>query len=193
MVETSLRATAPLHHPSGEKGASLFEDAVAIREITDFQMVSLASAKGGLSKLIEAVQQYWGVNLPLTPKYVPCGPLAFIWAGPDRWMVTSSQSEDLEQTLRHKLGASPAITDQSDSRSLLRLSGPGARTTLAKLLTIDLHPRVFVAGDTALTSAIHINLQIWQLDNTPTYDLCVFRSYADHFYHALCVAAAATA
>jgi sarcosine oxidase subunit gamma len=45
-------------------------------------------------------------------------------------------------------------------------------------LAIDLHPRAFTPGDTALTLAGHIGVQIWQLDDTPSYEIAVARGYA---------------
>ncbi len=63
----------------------------------------------------------------------------------------------------------------------MRIAGPKARDTLAKGLPIDLHQQVFQPGDTALTVVAHINVHIWQVDDAPTYDLAVFRSYAASF------------
>jgi len=185
MAELPLRAVSPLHHPRPLESA-----AVAINEMTGLQMASLATGPAARPALIEAVRRHWGVDLPLTPRRVTGGSDAFLWAGPDRWMVTSSAPADLEQSLRASLGAGPAITDQTDGRCLLRVSGPKARATLAKLLPIDLHPRAFAPNHTALTVAIHVNLQIWQLDDTPAYDISLFRGYADYFHHALIEAAA---
>jgi len=186
MPRPLLPAVAPLHHPAILPPGT----AVEISEITNLQIASLAAAKGKSAALAEIIHPRFRANLPQTPRRAPTWPYSFIWAGPERWLVTSIAPEDLEQTLRTEVADLAAVTDQTDSRSLLRISGPKARATLAKLLPIDLHPRAFTPNQTALTAAIHINLQIWQLDDTPTYELCVFRSYADHFHHALHAAAA---
>jgi len=66
--------------------------------------------------------------------------------------------------------------------------------SLAKLLPIDLHPRAFAPGDTALTAAGQVGVQIWQrdvpADTGPTYELVVFRSYAAAMWQWLTRAAA---
>ena len=185
MVEAILYPTKPLHDVADFVG-----NHVSITEIHDLQMVGLAAPKGGADHLRRMVRQSWGLDLPQTPRRVASETLGFIWAGPQRWMVTSQRSGDLAQELRRGLGDC-IITDQTDSRSLLRVSGQKSREVLMKLLSIDLHPRVFGPGHTALTMAAHVNLQIWQLDDAPSYELCVFRSYADYFHHALRSAAAA--
>jgi methylglutamate dehydrogenase subunit D len=55
---------------------------------------------------------------------------------------------------------------------------------------VDIDPRVFGPGDTALTLAGHINVHFWQLDLTPTYEFAVLRSFAASFCEWLFAAAA---
>jgi sarcosine oxidase subunit gamma len=70
------------------------------------------------------------------------------------------------------------------------VSGPRARDALAKGVHIDLHPRVFTPGDAAITAVAYINVHFWQIDEMPTYDLAMFRSFAVAFSEWLTVAAA---
>lgn len=163
---------------------------VEISEPVAGQMASLAAAQGQQAPLSAAVRAHWGVALPVTPRFVASGGMAFLWAGPDRWMVTSDAAEDLESLLCRKLGAWAAVTDQSDSRRVLRVAGRRARESLTKLIGIDLHPRAFRPGDTALTTGAGIALQIWQRDDAPSFELVAFRSYGDHLAAALAAAAA---
>jgi heterotetrameric sarcosine oxidase gamma subunit len=153
-------------------------------------IASLAAFRDMAGALADAVRGAWGVALPTTPKRVEAGDLAFIWAGRDRWLVTAPEGFDIEARLRESLGALAAITDQGAGRVTFRVSGADARGALAKLIGIDLHPRAFAPGDTALTIAAHINVHLWQIDATPTYDLTVFRSLATSFEHALRAAGA---
>jgi heterotetrameric sarcosine oxidase gamma subunit len=162
----------------------LSED-VTIEEPSGIAMVSLAARLGGASALSDAVREAWGVALPMTPRRVEAGDLAFIWAGAERWLVTFPRDTDLAGALRTHLGAFAAMTDQGAGRAMFRVSGAGARGMLARLIQIDLHPTVFAPGDTALTIAAHINVQIWQIDDLPTYDITVFRSLAESFRRAL--------
>jgi sarcosine oxidase subunit gamma len=52
-------------------------------------------------------------------------------------------------------------------------------------LTIDLHPSAFATGFAAATNVAHIGIVLWQLDDRPTYEFAVPRSYALSFWHWL--------
>ena len=57
-------------------------------------------------------------------------------------------------------------------------------------MPIDLHPRAFKPGDTAVTCVAHIGVQLWQIDDAPTYEFAVARSLAQSFWHWLEASAA---
>ena len=158
---------------------------IAIGPIDGLQTASLVAFAGRAAELSAAVQRIWGAVLPTTPRHVTAGDIAFLWAGPDRWLVTASVGPDLEHLLRRHLGELAAVTDQSDGRIVLRIGGTRVREMLAKLIGIDLHPRRFRAGDTALTLAGHVPVQIWQIDDTPVYEVAVPRSLAESFSREL--------
>ena len=61
---------------------------------------------------------------------------------------------------------------------------------LAKGIAIDLHPRAFKPGDVALTIAAHIGVQLWQVDEAPTYEIAVPRSLAKSLWAWLSASAA---
>jgi methylglutamate dehydrogenase subunit D len=52
-------------------------------------------------------------------------------------------------------------------------------------LAIDLHPRAFATDFAAATSVAHIAVLLWQVDDRPTYEFAVPRSYALSFWHWL--------
>ncbi|MCZ2818117.1 sarcosine oxidase subunit gamma [Modestobacter sp. VKM Ac-2984] len=97
-----------------------------------------------------------GTALPTAPNtWAPAGDGRLIWLGPDEWLLTSpgTAPEALEeelQTLLRPVGGSAA--DVSAQRISLRLGGPQARQVLAKGCSIDLHPRVFTAGQSTQTA-----------------------------------------
>ncbi len=72
------------------------------------------------------------------------------------------------------------MSDQSDARLVLHLSGPRVRDVLAKGVPIDLHPKVFKPGDVATTLIAYIGVQIDMLD---ARDLAAHRA-AQHGGHA---------
>lgn len=181
MPDTALAACSPLAGllRRGRHGARGDVSGVVLQERTGLQIVSLAARKGQDVPLMAAVRAAWGIDLPATPRREGDVRLAFLWSGPSQWLaVSAGWPGDLESALRAQIGGFGSLTDQSDGRVVLRISGPHARDALAKGMTIDLHPRAFKPGDTAATLAAHIGVQIWQLDEEPTYELSVFRSYA---------------
>jgi sarcosine oxidase subunit gamma len=115
--------------------------------------------------------------------------LDLIWAGPQQWLAISEDRAAPERLARALEGLA-AVSDQSDGRAVLRLSGPKLRDTMAKGCPVDLHPRAFRPGDTALTAIAHIGVQLWQLDEAPTFEIAVFRSMAGSFWRWLSGSAA---
>ena len=138
-----------------------------------------------VSDLSARVAEAFGVELPATPLRRASGPIAFVWAGPGRWLAEceGEAGHRLEARLRDALGDLAAVSDQSDGRAILRISGTRARDVLAKGLPVDTHPSVMQPGSVVLSAVGHIGVHLWQLDDTPTYDCAVARSYARDFLH----------
>jgi methylglutamate dehydrogenase subunit D len=109
--------------------------------------------------------------------------------GPRSWLALS-ENETLADELAQVLAETAAVADQSSGYAILRLAGPKARATLEKGVGIDLHPRAFQPGDAAVTSCAHLGIIIWQIDEAPTYEIAVARSFAADFCHWLMQSAA---
>jgi methylglutamate dehydrogenase subunit D len=171
---------------------------VAISVRDDLTMASFAAAKGKTDALKAAILKAYGVQLPETPERVQGtertrdSGIAFIWYGPEQWLAVAERGakRDIEQELKPLLAGLASVVDQSDGRAVVQISGPRARDVLAKGLPIDLHPRAFTANGVAITSASHIGVILWQTDAAPTYEIAMFRSFADGFTHWLLDAAA---
>ncbi|MGA2129206.1 MAG: sarcosine oxidase subunit gamma family protein [Xanthobacteraceae bacterium] len=142
--------------------------------------------------LVERVRDAFGLAPPLTPRRIVAGATAFAWAGPGHWLAMAEDTEGpaFEARLRAVLADVASVSDQSDGRVVFRVGGPHAPDTLAKGLPIDLHPRAFAPGDTAVTMVSHMATHIWQVDAAPTYELAVSRSFAASFSRWLLAAAA---
>jgi len=177
--------------PAGEPGV-----AVALRADLALAYVLARNSKTG--ELQKRVQDCFGLILPMVARHIENGAhpsldsLNFIWAGPGRWLAgTSAQiGTSLEVMLRNELSGVASVINQTDGRCVFRISGPSVREVLAKGVPIDLDPRVFGPGDTALTLVGHISLHFWQVDRTPTYEFAVPRSFAESFCEWLFAAAA---
>ena len=90
--------------------------------------------------------------------------LGWHWCGPDRWLACAPAGSPLgarlHEVLSEVLGQTAGVIDQGSGLHALRLSGPAVRRTLAKGLSLDLHPRAFVIGETALTLLAHQHVQL---------------------------------
>jgi heterotetrameric sarcosine oxidase gamma subunit len=168
---------------------------LTVCERGELSLATLIARKGEAQALAELVKSAYGIDLPSTPRLaggqLPDGrSLIFIWAGFEQWLALAEGAQDFERELTLGLGKRALITDQSDGRAILRRRGPKAREVLAKGIALDLHPRAFRPGDVALTLAAHVGVQLWQLDETPTYEIAVARSLAKSLWGWLSASAA---
>ena len=69
-------------------------------------------------------------------------------------------------------------------------SWDAARAVLARGCRIDLHPRAFGPGRAASTTIAQIGCLIHQTDDAPAFDLTVFATLAEPFFHWLVEAGA---
>ena len=165
---------------------------LTIVERTDIAFASVIAKRGKRWALAAAVETAFGVALPKGPRRATKSGITFAGTGPDQW-IASAEGKDatgIVSRLRSRLGPFAAVTDQSDARLVLHLSGPRVRDVLAKGVPIDLHPRAFKPGDVATTLVAYIGVQIDMLDAAPTYQLTAPRSMAGSFWSWLSASAA---
>jgi len=163
-----------------------------LSERADLALAAVMVRKGAGEALTRRVRAAFGLDLPTTSRRAARGSLAFVWAGPGHWLAVTEGGDggSFEMLLRHDLSNLASISDQSDGRAVVRITGARARDALAKGVPVDLNPRVFTAGDAAVTTVGHIGVHLWQLDEAPTYEFAVFRSYAAAFWRCLIDSAA---
>lgn len=166
--------------------------AVTISLPPTMALASVIARKGQTEPLTRTVETAFGIRLPSGPKRVVGTGISFIGTAPGQWLATGEAAllDGLVDRLADRISAFAAVIDQSDSRTLIRITGPKARAALAKGLPIDLHPRRFQTGDAALTVMALFAVQLWQVDDSPAFDILVSRSSADDFL-ALLIANAA--
>jgi len=191
--DISLAARSPLAllMKPGMFGATVPQPGVTVCEVSGTGLASMIARKGCTPALVAAVRERFKCELPLLPRRVEAAEFAFVWTGHEQWLVSGRDQSAgaIEQPL-DALRRLAAICDLSDSRAIVRVSGPQARRTLAKGIAIDLHPRAFKTGDCAVTMIGHIGAVLWQVDDMPSYDIAVFRSLAGSFWHWLTESAA---
>jgi heterotetrameric sarcosine oxidase gamma subunit len=187
VADQGLLPTSAFLHRISAKGSNFTAEA---REA--LTMASFAAAQGKKDELSAAIRATYGVDLPKRPARVEGQGIAFVWAGPDQWLAVAERKDgrDLEPELKKTLAGIASVVDQSDGRVIVRISGNRARDVLAKGIPVDLHERAFKPGNVAITHASHIGVILWQIDEKPTYEVALFRSYVDSFSHWLMDSAA---
>ena len=111
--------------------------------------------------------------------------VAMLWLGPDEWLVVVPERrvERIERELRRALdGQRAALNDVSHSRAILSLSGPEARSLLAKGCPLDFHPRVFTPGRCAQSRLARCQALIHQVSVSPAFEIYVHRSFAQYVW-----------
>jgi len=137
------------------------------------------------SGVVETAGRALGTALPVAPNSTSDG--AFwraCWLGPDEWLLLvedARRGELLARIAEGLAGYGHAATDVTDARAVLRLTGPCARSILAKGCPLDLHPRVFAPGQVAQSLLARVPVILLPLDEAG-YDLFVPRSYASFLW-----------
>jgi sarcosine oxidase subunit gamma len=140
-----------------------------------------------------AVKTETGCLLPETANTAAAsGDCAVLWLAPDRWLVVSARHGEglLAERFRLSLATgSAAITDVSNGRTVIRMTGAHIRDLLAKGCPVDLHANVFGPGSCAGTSLLAITVLIHAIDDA-TIDVYVARGLAQSLWEWLSESAA---
>ena len=175
----------------GRHGASAGVAGLLIEERSDIAFASVIAKRDKRFMLVNAVNTAFGVALPDGPRRATVGAVTFAGTGPDQWIASAEGAEaaGFAAKLRARVGPFAAVSDQSDARLVLQLSGPRVRDVLAKGVPIDLHPNAFKPGDVATTLIAYVGVQIDMLDDAPTYQLAAPRSMAGSLWSWLSASA----
>lgn len=139
-----------------------------------------------------------GFALPAAVKQsARAGGTAAIWLAPDEWGVVTEpdqQSNVIDELSQSLSGIHHQVVDVSDYYTIIEIVGQRARDLLAKVTTIDLHPRAFQVGDAVATSFakttgwLVLTKTTANTSDGPTapnsdhFQLVVRRSFADYMW-----------
>ncbi len=116
-----------------------------------------------------------------------------LWLGPREWAIVDARGEPdagprIASRLRAALAGFPAaVTDISESRACIQISGAKARATLQKGCPLDLHPRAFRQGQCAQTRLAKASVLIHLTADESAqgglaFDVYVARSFAEYVW-----------
>lgn len=158
-------------------------------------LAAVMAGKGAASALAGRVRTIFKLDLPTDPRRAAADGLALVGTGPGAWLAVADRGGNaLAVTLARELAGFATVTDQSDGYFMVRLAGPRVRETLAKLVPVDVHERSFAVDAAASTVVAHIGVTLWRREDAPdaipVFEIVLFRSLAQSFWHALAEAAA---
>lgn len=138
------------------------------------------------------IEQRCGLRFPPPGRVEAGNGKTVIWIAPQTWLVTQRRSDanDRIGQLASVAGsAGVSVVDQTFGYAALRIAGERTRDVLAKGCRIDLHPRAFKTGHAATTLIAHVHCVVWQCDDTPTFELLIPSTLAQHVFEWLCIGA----
>jgi sarcosine oxidase, subunit gamma len=137
----------------------------------------------------ETAKSVLGIDLPSTPNTVSSGEdLSILWLGPDEWLIVAADNKESEipdQLAAAFLDQHVAINNLSANRCVMELSGPHSLDALMKSCDMDLHPRVFGAGQVVQT-VIAKSQAIIENKGEGTYHIYVRCSFSRYVAEWLC-------
>jgi sarcosine oxidase, subunit gamma len=177
--------------------ASPSGSAIDISEIQNTGLIDLRILPKGRAALTIAANEL-GFSLPHAPRTSGSGRgRTALWWSIDQWIVTCprSRTQFLAKKLETAFGRAHAmVTNVSDTRAIVRVSGDQVREVLMKGCCVDLLAKDVVPGLVRRTQIAEIPAAIHFVSNDPlTFDIYVFRSYADYIWQWLAVAGRSSA
>ena len=190
MVETYQRRSALAHLGLVARAAGSSKDGAGVL-MSEVPHRTIVNIRGTASDpaFSSAVQTATGLALPSAPNTVSNGGLwQILWLGPNEWWITGpdGEADSLIEALRANFAGQHATAcDVSESRAIIALKGPKAREVLMRGVSLDLHPRAFRVGQCAQTGLSRANVLLHLIDDTPTFEIYVLKSFSDYLWRWL--------
>lgn len=192
MADFSWNTQSPLKKAlvAGRQGFTGGPAGVTLTELRDIVLVQVIARRGKTIETVKAAKKLFGVEPPSTPRVVTGKIATLIWSGPDQFLAFAARSADDQfGKFAQAFAGIASLSDQSDGRCLIQVSGPCARAALAKFSSLDLHDTAFPIGTAATSSVHHTAVNIWReadrADGHAVFNLLVFTSFADSLWHTI--------
>jgi sarcosine oxidase subunit gamma len=193
VADFTWTARSALQHTTiaGRHGVATQKPGVALSEVRDFDLVLIFAQRGKWAATAKAIKAHFGVAAPTAPKAVAGKEATIIWSGADQVRALSPRKDATPplDRLNQAFEGIASLSDQSDGRALIRISGPDATKALAKISSLDFHDSIFPVGAAATTSIDHTTVNLWRssdgADGFPVFNLLVFSSFADSLWHTV--------
>ena len=190
------RRSALAHHPimmaesiGLTDGAD--SDRLVLSERHGLTVFQVTAFKSVLPQATRALANALGLSAPASSLFSGSAAKSLRHVGPGIWLVVGeSTALPLIGELRTQLGVDATVVDLSHARCVLQLQGTAANRTLAKYCGLDLDVSAFPTGSATNTRFGHIGIHLARTGDLPTFELLVFRGYAEFVFESLCHGAA---
>ena len=126
--------------------------------------------------------------LPIKPNtYAKNENIKVIWLGPNEWLIININNSF--KNLRNEIGDIDAsVTDVSENRTIIRISGKQINKLLSKFLVLDLDnnlPNESACAQTLFVKVPVLLLRNYNAKQVPEIDIYVNRSHANYIYNLI--------
>ena len=112
-----------------------------------------------------------------------------VWLGPDEWLIVNTNSNNLFDKLESKLNKiDTSVTDVSENRTIIRISGKKLFILLSKFLVLDLDKNLINQSCCAQTLFVKVPILILKNNNDaeiPELDIFINKSHASYVYNLI--------
>ena len=163
--------------------------------IQELQYTTKINLRGSLNDkiFVSNVRKVFITTLPSEANtFVQLNNIRIIWLGPNEWLVAEENKEvnkRLFEKLHKVFGSSDAsVTDISENRTVVKISGEKIFILLAKFLTLNLNKSFAKLATVAQTLFVKVPILLVRAYNdkqVPTFEIYVNRSQANYIYRLL--------
>ncbi len=180
----ALLAQASKNHQVAQPAVTLFER----RSLTILQVSAFGSTQ---QEAATALASILNIDLPSPNQMTSNALLSVRLLGPGIWQIVGDPYATIQaQALRVALSGVASVVDLSHARTALIVSGVAAQRTLNKFCSLDLALEHFAVGSATQTRFGHIGMTLARGPDELSFELLVFRGYAEHVLEALLEAGA---
>jgi len=144
-----------------------------------FGLATIMARKGVKS---DAIAEALNIEIDEGPRVCGTADLTLIGTAPETWLAfTATPGDRWAQAIEQRLSNIAAVSEQSGGYVIFSISGLKAVALLRRGAFIDFDPSAFPTGSVATTSIAHLGVIIWRSGDKPTFEVALFRSYAESF------------
>lgn len=169
-------------HPLGEveicnEGSRELGVTIATCEVP--ALVNLFAKKGQDNTVMKKLGFNTGPNQAVETAAFKALPLA-----PNQWILVSEKDTGpaFAEKISNKIKGLGYVSEQSESRVCIKVSGPNARELMSRGCHLDLHPSVISNGYCAQTTMAQVGVLLHVVDDQ-NYELYVYSGFARSFWH----------